>query len=196
MGFRIELPAYRGPLDLLLYLVRRQEVSLVEISLAKMVDQYLEYLDVLKELDLGDVGDFIDLASTLVEMKSQAVLPKLVEEEEEDEIADPQAELVERLLQYKEIRDAATVLDEMGTRWQQRYERLSDDLATPPGRSRRSADRRPGNLGLGQCVWPDHARSGRSAANRSDLRRHADSCLHATNSSTSGKPPSASRWSI
>ncbi len=128
MGFRIELPAYRGPLDLLLYLVRRQEVSLVETSLAKVVDQYLEYLDVLKELDLGDVGDFIDLASILVEMKSQAVLPKLVEEEEEDEIADPQAELVERLLQYKEIRDAATVLDEMGTRWQQRYERLSDDL--------------------------------------------------------------------
>ena len=127
MGFRIELPAYRGPLDLLLYLVRRQEVSLLETSLAKVVDQYLEYLEVLKELDLTDVGDFIELASILVEMKSQAVLPRVVEEQEE-EIADPQSELVERLLQYKEIRDAASVLDEMGTRWQQRYERMSDDL--------------------------------------------------------------------
>ena len=128
MGFRIELPAYRGPLDLLLYLVRRQEVSLLETSLAKVVDQYLQYLDILKELDLTDVGDFIDLASTLVEMKSQAVLPKVAEDDDEEEIADPQSELVERLLQYKEIRDAATVLDEMSTRWQQRYERQSDDL--------------------------------------------------------------------
>ncbi len=128
MGFRIELPAYRGPLDLLLYLVRRQEVSLLDTSLAKVVDQYLEYLDVLKELDLGDVGDFIELASILVEMKSQAALPKIEDEDEEEQIADPQSELVERLLQYKEIRDAAAVLDEMGTRWQQRYERMSDDL--------------------------------------------------------------------
>lgn len=128
MGFRIELPAYRGPLDLLLYLVRRQEVSLLETSLAQVVDQYLEYLEVLKELDLGDVGDFIELASILVEMKSQAVLPQIGDEEEEEEIADPQSELVERLLQYKEIRDAAAILDEMGTRWQQRYERMSDDL--------------------------------------------------------------------
>jgi segregation and condensation protein A len=130
MAFRIELPAYRGPLDLLLYLVRRHEVSLSEMPLAKVVDQYLEYIEVLKELDLGDVGDFIDLASTLVELKSQAVLPKVVEESEEEEIADPQSELVERLLQYKEIRDAAAILDEMGNRWQQRYERLSDDLPT------------------------------------------------------------------
>ncbi|WP_442506996.1 segregation and condensation protein A [Novipirellula sp. SH528] len=130
MNFRVELPAYRGPLDLLLYLVRRQEVALPEMSLSKIVDQYLGYMDILQELDLGDVGDFLDLASTLVEMKSQAVLPKIVEESEEEEILDPQSELIERLLQYKEIRDAASILDEMGQRWQQRYERMSDDLPT------------------------------------------------------------------
>ena len=127
MTFRIELPAYRGPLDLLLYLVRRHEVSVTDMPVAKLVNQYLEYIEVLKELDLGDVGDFIDLASTLVELKSHAVLPKIVEEAEE-EIVDPQSELVERLLQYKEIRDAAAILDEMGGRWQQRYERMADDL--------------------------------------------------------------------
>jgi len=130
MTFRIELPAYRGPLDLLLYLVRRHEVSITEMSLSSLVNQYLEYIDVLKQLDLGDVGEFIDLASTLVELKSQAVLPKIVEDEDEQEIVDPQSELVERLLQYKEIRDAAAILDEMGARWQQRYERMSDDLPT------------------------------------------------------------------
>ncbi len=128
-AFRIELPAYRGPMDLLLYLVRRHEVSLGEMPIAKIVDQYVEYIDVLQELDLGDVADFIDLATTLVELKSQAVLPKVVDpSEEEEQIVDPQDELVERLLQYREIRDAAAVLDEMGSRWQQRYERMSDDL--------------------------------------------------------------------
>lgn len=130
MSFRIDLPAYRGPLDLLLYLVRRHEVELTEMPLSKIVDQYLAYIEILKELDLGDVGDFISLASTLVEMKSQAVLPKAVEEEDEEAIEDPQSELVERLLQYKEIRDAASILDEMGSRWQQRYQRMSDDLPT------------------------------------------------------------------
>lgn len=128
MDFRIELPAYRGPLDLLLYLVRRHEVDLADMPLATVVDQYIEYVDVLQELDLGEVGDFIDLASTLVEMKSQSVLPKVEEEDEEEAIVDPQQELIERLLQYKEIRDAASILDEMGNRWQQRYERMADDL--------------------------------------------------------------------
>lgn len=128
MVFRVELPAYRGPLDLLLYLVRRHEVDLQQMPLASVVDQYLEYIEILKELDLGDVGDFIELASTLVEIKSQAVLPQVTDEEDEERIEDPQAELVERLLQYKEIRDAAAILDEMGHRWQQRYSRLSDDL--------------------------------------------------------------------
>lgn len=128
MSFRIELPAYRGPLDLLLYLVRRQEVRLAEMSLSKIVDQYLEYLDVLSELDLTDVGDFIDLASTLVEIKSQSVLPRIADDAEEETIVDPENELVERLLQYKEIRDASAILDEMGQRWQQRHERLADDL--------------------------------------------------------------------
>ena len=131
MSFRVELPIYRGPMDLLLYLARRQEVRLAEISLSTIVEQYGEYLEFLQELNLTDIGDFLDLASTLVELKSQIVLPKPDDEDEEDEqIDDPNSELVERLLQYKEIRDAASVLDEMSDRWQQRYERLSDDLPT------------------------------------------------------------------
>ena len=130
MSFRVALPIYNGPIDLLLYLARRQEVSLIDLSLSKVIDQYAEYLEVLQELDLGDIGDFLDLASTLVELKSQAVLPKTTEEEEEadEQLDDPQSELVERLLQYKEIRDAASVLDEMSARWQQRYQRMADDL--------------------------------------------------------------------
>lgn len=130
-AFRVELALYNGPLDLLLYLARRQEVSLEELALSKVVQQYIDYLDLLKELDLADIGDFLELASTLIELKSQLVLPKSEDEEEAEQqetIDDPQSELVERLLQYKEIRDAAGVLDEMAERWQSRYERMSDDL--------------------------------------------------------------------
>ncbi len=137
MNFRIDLPVYRGPIDLLLYLVRRQELLLTELSLAKVVGQYVEYMDLLQELDLGEVGDFLELAATLVEMKSQAVLPQIEDDSDEDVIEESHDELVHRLLQYKEIRDAASVLDEMTARWQTRFERLADDL---PSRRNDPAD--------------------------------------------------------
>ncbi len=130
MPFHIELPAYRGPLDLLLYLVRRQELDITALSVTRVVEQFLEYLDVLQELDLAGVGDFLDLASTLVELKSQAVLPVAANEDDEEVVEDPQDELVQRLLEYKQVRDAASVLDEMSGRWQERFPRLSDNL--PP----------------------------------------------------------------
>ena len=123
------MPAYRGPLDLLLYLVRRNELDIASMSLTKVVDQYLEYLAVLQELDFNNVGDFIELASTLVEYKSKIVLPT-ADEETDDEVEDPQEELVERLLEYKRFRDASSVLGEMSEDWQQRYSRIANDL--PP----------------------------------------------------------------
>ena len=129
--FRIDLPIYRGPIDLLLYLIRRHELDASEVSLTAVVDQYLQFLETLAELDLGEAADFLDMAATLVELKSHAVLPRDEEEAAEKPIVDPIGEdLVARLLEYKQIRDAAAVLDEMGERWQTRYERLSDDL--PP----------------------------------------------------------------
>lgn len=129
MNFRIDLPLYRGPIDLLLYLIRKQEVPIDEIELAKVIDQYIEYLDILESLDLTEVGEFVDLASTLIEIKSQSVLPKIVEETEEPvAIESSGSDLIRQLLQYKEIRDAASVLDEMGGRWQNRYARMSNDL--------------------------------------------------------------------
>ncbi|MEZ6087606.1 MAG: segregation/condensation protein A [Pirellulaceae bacterium] len=130
MTFRIDLPAYRGPMDLLLYLVRRSELDITSMSVSKVVDQYLEYLEILEELDVNGVGDFIDLASTLVEFKSKAVLPQADDAPEEEILEDPQEELVERLLEYKRFRDASSLLDEMGQQWQQRYPRIADDL--PP----------------------------------------------------------------
>ena len=116
---------------MLLFLVRRHELDLSEISLGAVAQQFAEYLDVLKEIEVDIVGDFIEVASLLVEMKSRAVLPRN-EFEEEDAGADPREDLVQRLLMYKKFKDAAGLLEEQGLRWQTRYRRMADDL--PPKR--------------------------------------------------------------
>jgi segregation and condensation protein A len=127
MDFRVDLDSFRGPLDLLLYLVRKHEVEIVDIPISLITDQYLAYLSVLEQLDVDAVGDFLALASTLIEIKSQQVLPR--SDEVEDAIDDPREDLVRRLLEYKAYRDAASILEERGRQWQQRSGRLGCDLA-------------------------------------------------------------------
>ncbi len=128
MDFRVQLDTFRGPLDLLLYLVRKHEVDLSDLPIAHITEQYLLHLEVLQQLDVNEVGDFLDLASTLIELKSQAVLPRGGEVTEPWD--DPRDELVERLLEYKRYKDAASMLDERSRDWQQHYPRLASDL--PP----------------------------------------------------------------
>lgn len=130
MDFRVELSAYRGPLDLLLYLVRKHEVEITDLPIALITQQYLTHLETLRQLDVDGVGEFLELASSLVEIKSRMVLPREVEEAEE--VADPREELVERLLEYKKYKDAASMLEERSRQWQQRYPRLAEDV--PPRR--------------------------------------------------------------
>ncbi|HEV3136817.1 MAG TPA: segregation/condensation protein A [Pirellulales bacterium] len=128
MEFRVDLEIFRGPLDLLLYLVRKHEVEIVDLPIAPITQQFLEYLAVLKELDVNAVGDFLEMASTLIEIKSRMVLPR--GGEIEDELADPRQELVRRLLEYKKFKDAASMLEERSRSWQERFPRLANDL--PP----------------------------------------------------------------
>ncbi|MBI3836863.1 MAG: segregation/condensation protein A [Planctomycetia bacterium] len=128
MDFRVNLEIFRGPLDLLLYLVRKHEVEIVDLPIAPITEQFLEYLAVLKQLDVNAVGDFLEMASTLIEIKSRMVLPR--GGEVEDELADPRQELVRRLLEYKKFKDAASMLDERNRSWQERFPRLASDLPT------------------------------------------------------------------
>ena len=128
MDFRVDLNVFRGPMDLLLYLVRKHEVEIVDIPIATITDQYLEYLSVLEQLDVNAVGDFLAVASMLIEIKSQQVLPRC--DEVQDEVEDPRQELVRRLLDYKKYRDTATILEERSRTWQQHYVRQSNDLPT------------------------------------------------------------------
>jgi segregation and condensation protein A len=126
MDFRVDLDVFRGPLDLLLYLVRKHEVEITDIPISLITDQYLEYLTLLEQLDVNAVGDFLDMASLLVEIKSQQVLPR--GDEVEEDLEDPRQELVRRLLEYKKYRDASSVLEERGRAWQQHFPRLGGDL--------------------------------------------------------------------
>jgi segregation and condensation protein A len=128
MDFRVQLESFRGPLDLLLYLVRKHELNAADLPIALIADQYLAHLEVLEQLDVNAVGDFLELASTLIEIKSQMVLPRGDEVTEPWE--DPRDELVQRLLEYKKYKDAASLLDERSRDWQQHYPRLAGDL--PP----------------------------------------------------------------
>lgn len=129
MRFRVELDAFRGPLDLLLYLVRKHEVDVVDLPIAPITVQYLEYMETLRQLDVNGVGDFLEMASTLIEIKSRHVLPRGGEEEEP--LEDPRRELVQKLLEYKQFKEAASLLDERGRAWQERFPRLGGDTPTP-----------------------------------------------------------------
>jgi segregation and condensation protein A len=128
--FRIKLDIYRGPLDLLLYLVRKHELDVTEIPIATITEQFLQYVTVLKQIDVNVVGDFLDMASLLIELKSRMALPG--EEEVADELEDPRQELVRRLLEYKQYRDAASILEEQSREWRERYPRLGSDLTNRP----------------------------------------------------------------
>ena len=127
MSYRVELPVFSGPMDLLLHLVRQSEVDIHEVAIAPILDKYLENLKVLQQLDLQDIGDFVVMASTLMEIKSRELLPN--ESIELDEELDPRDDLIRRLLEYKRYRDLARELDGRGER-RQRQSNLV--MAQPP----------------------------------------------------------------
>jgi segregation and condensation protein A len=120
---------FAGPLDLLLYLVRRSEVDVTDLPIARITRQFSEMLEVLEFLDLDFVGEFLVMAATLTEIKSRLVLPQPeAEPEEEEGVPDESHDrLVERLLAFKRYRDAAAELDERASEWRDRYPRLQDD---------------------------------------------------------------------
>ncbi len=129
--YRVEMDAFSGPLDLLLYLVRRNEVPILDLSIATITVEFQKYLTILEFIDLDIVGDFVVMASTLIEIKSRLVLPRAEEEVEPEITEDPRSELIQQLLAYKKFKDAAHSLEERAAQWQERYPRLTDDRPAP-----------------------------------------------------------------
>lgn len=128
MRFRVQLDMFAGPLDLLLYLVKKHELEVLQIPIARVAEQYLEILAVIEVIDVDAVGDFLEMATQLMEIKSRLMLPRH-EEIEEETVDDPRQELVTRLLEYKRYKEAANQLEERAREWQLRYERRADDLS-------------------------------------------------------------------
>jgi segregation and condensation protein A len=122
MDYRVDLPVFRGPMDLLLYLVKRNEVDICDIPIARIAEQFSEYLGVIQLIDVEQAGDFLVMASTLMEIKSRLILPRGDEAGEEEE--DPRLELVRQLIQYKKYKDAAALLEAQAERQSYRLPRL------------------------------------------------------------------------
>ena len=109
---KIKLEVFEGPLDLLLYLIKKEEIDVYNIPIAKITEQYLEYLEFMKLLDLNIAGEFILMAATLMHIKSKMLLPPDPNEVKEAEEFDPRLELVQKLLEYKKFKEAAGQLFE------------------------------------------------------------------------------------
>lgn len=133
--YRVKTDIYNGPLDLLLYLIRREEVDIYDIPIARITGQYCEYVELLKVIDPNVAGEFLVMAATLMEIKSRMLLPRAAPAESaEDDLGDPRLELVRQLLEYKKFKDASLELSEAAQRHAQRWPRVPAKLPRPePG---------------------------------------------------------------
>ncbi|MDD5644058.1 MAG: segregation/condensation protein A [bacterium] len=110
--YNVRLEVFEGPLDLLLYLIKKEEVDIYDIPVEKITKQYLEYLGLMKMLDLNIAGEFLVMASTLMYIKSMMLLPPEERVIDEEEAIDPRADLVKQLLEYKQFKELADHLEE------------------------------------------------------------------------------------
>ena len=127
--FRTDLEAYRGPLDLLLYLIKRDELDILDIPLADITNQYIEYIKILESLDPNVCGEFLVMAARLMELKSRSLLPVELEEGSEEELEDPRLELMLQLLEYKKYKERALLLEKLEAEHSRRHRRPGMDLA-------------------------------------------------------------------
>jgi segregation and condensation protein A len=110
MDYEIKLDQFQGPLDLLLFLIRKNKIDIYDIPIALITEQYLKYLEIIRSLNLDEAGEYLVLAATLIHIKSRMLLPVPEEEAEEGE-GDPRYELVRQLLEYQVFKEAATALE-------------------------------------------------------------------------------------
>jgi len=125
MSYKVKLDVFEGPLDLLLYLIKKSEIDIYDIPIADVTEQYLEYIELMRMLDLNIAGEFLVMAATLIHIKSKMLLPpeekELLPEEEED----PREELVRRLLEYKKFKEVAGVLQDLEGQRKKMFTRAS-----------------------------------------------------------------------
>lgn len=135
MDWRVELDVFNGPMDLLLYLIKRDELDVFDIPITRITESYIQYLDLLREahkehgIDIDTIGDFLVMAATLMEIKSAMLLPTPPAVSDDgspstaDQLADPRAELIKQLLEYKRFKDHASALERQQQIFQSRFPR-------------------------------------------------------------------------
>lgn len=128
MSYEVKLEVFEGPLDLLLHLIKKNEVNIYDIPISLVTQQYLEYVDLMQDLNLEIAGEFLLMAATLTHIKSKMLLPKEEKAGEDEEAEDPRAELIRKLLEYKSFKEVA---EELG----QREDTWRDIFYNPPDKS-------------------------------------------------------------
>ncbi len=126
MSYQIKLEVFEGPMDLLLHLIKKHELDIYSIPIALITQQYLEYIELMKSLDMEIAGEFLVMASTLTHIKSRMLLPPPENPEADEDGVDPRAELIRRLLEYKSFKDAAGSLEDKEEAWSRIYTRSAE----------------------------------------------------------------------
>jgi segregation and condensation protein A len=129
--YKVRLEIFEGPLDLLLYLIKRDEIDIYEISLERITKQYLEYLQAFKELNIDVAGEFVVMAANLIYLKSRSLLPADQQPPEEDvEEYDPRWDLIRQLIEYKKFKEAASQLQARELEQERIFARVGDGVAS------------------------------------------------------------------
>jgi segregation and condensation protein A len=138
-SYQVKLDAFEGPLDLLLHLINQYEIDIYDIPMAQITEQYMEYIHTMQTLELNIASEYLVMAATLISIKSKMLVPnQQVDEENEEYVEDPREELMERLLEYRKYKEAASSLQEreqsgqqLFTRHPVSFENLDDQASRP-----------------------------------------------------------------
>ncbi len=131
LPYQVRLEKFEGPLDLLLHLIKENRINIYDIPIALITQQYIDYLEQMRSLNLFVAGEFLVMAATLLHIKSRLLLPVDERPPDEDDGPDPREELVRRLLEYKQFKEAARELDDRGRRWRDVFLRDPEPLPEP-----------------------------------------------------------------
>jgi len=135
--YKVALEIFEGPMDLLLYLIKRDEIDVYDIQIERITKQYMEYLDTFKLLNIGVAGEFLVMAANLCYIKSRLMLPKHVQPpDEEAEEDDPRWDLIRQLIEYKKFKEAAHFLGEKESKQQDHFVRKPDKIVAPKDQER------------------------------------------------------------
>ncbi|MCR4711728.1 MAG: segregation/condensation protein A [Clostridia bacterium] len=129
MSYKVSLPLFEGPFDLLVYLIENARMNIYDIQISEITEQYLAYLEKMQEQDVAVAADFMVLAATLIDIKARMILPRNQDLPPDEAEPDPRSELVERLLEYKRYKELAAVLGERAEKNALIYEKPQEDIS-------------------------------------------------------------------